>query len=105
MCQVVLAAAGGVTQIDPVGGLVAGACEKVGIDESLDPVDGMGVEFLPVRGKGTSSRGEQMGRQTMAADPGKQEKAGVVSEQVDVLGPCLGIPSDKAVTASDVPWS
>ena len=41
----------------------------------------------------------------MTADPGKHEKAGVVSQKINVLALCLQIPADIAVSAPDVPWS
>lgn len=46
--QIALAAAGGFPEIEPVGGLVAGSPEKVRIDKSLEPVDGMGIDVLPI---------------------------------------------------------
>jgi hypothetical protein len=46
--QIVLAATGGFSEIEPVGGLVAGSTEKVRVDKSLEPVDGMGIDVLPI---------------------------------------------------------
>ena len=58
--QIVLAAAGGLAKIAPIGGLVAGSFEQVRIDKSLKPVDGMGINVLPFSAEGTSHAGEQM---------------------------------------------
>ena len=53
MGQVVLAPTGCLAEILPVGGLVASSPEQVRIDESLEPVDGMGIHVLPVSAKDT----------------------------------------------------
>jgi hypothetical protein len=96
--EVVLATAGGLSKIDPVGGRIAGSSEQVRIDESLEPVDGMGIYVLPVSTEDASRPGEQTGGQTMSFDPGKREKAGVVGQKMHVLAPSLDIPPD-------MPWS
>jgi hypothetical protein len=103
--EVVLASAGGFSKIEPVGGLVAGSSEHVRIDESLEPIDGMGIYVLPVSAEGASRPGEEMGGQAMRFDPGKHEKAGVVGQKMNVLAPSLDIPPDIAVPAPDMPWS
>ena len=37
------------------------------------------------------------------ADPGRQEKPGVVGQQMEIIAPCFAIPSNVAVPASYVP--
>src|SRR5712691_3251862 len=44
------AAAGGASDVDPVGGAVAGAGEAGGFDEGFDEDGGVAVGGLPVRG-------------------------------------------------------
>ena len=105
MGQVVLTTAGSLSDIDPSCGLVSGSIEQIRIDEGLDPVDGVGIEALPVSAEAASRHGEQMGGQAMSSDPGKHEKAGVVGQKMNVLLPSLDIPADIAVPAPDMPWS
>jgi hypothetical protein len=80
VCLISLAAAGGRAQIDPVGSVVTGPCEEVGVDEGLDPADGMCIESLPVARQNSGASCQQMRSQIGDNNPGKHQEAEVVGQ-------------------------
>jgi len=104
MGQIVLAPTGCLAEMSPTGGLVASSPEQVRIDESIEPVDGMGIQTLPVSTKNTRHPREQMGCQAMGIDPWKHEKSGIIGQKVNVFTPSSCIPADVAVSAPDMSW-
>lgn len=80
VCLISLAAAGGRAQIGPVGGVVTGPSEEIGVDEGLDPVDGMCIESLPVARQNPGASCQQMRGQIGDNNPGKHQEAEVVGQ-------------------------
>ena len=60
VCLIVLTAACGGAQIDPVGSLIAGSSEALRVDEGLDPVKRMCIKALPVLRENSSAFCQQM---------------------------------------------
>ena len=74
----------GLANVDPVGSLVAGACKALGIDEGFQQNGSVGVAVLPVLGELAGGHGEHFRGQVLRLDPGKDEKARVVDDQLKV---------------------
>src|SRR5271157_1852146 len=102
VCQVVLAASGGQPQIYPVGRAVGGAGKLLGVNKGLQEVNGMLVEDLPVCRNPSGHPCQQVAGQMRNAYPRKDEKAGVVGEEVNVVLPRLRTPPDVSVPRTQV---
>src|SRR5271157_666170 len=102
VCQVVLAASGGQPQIHPVGRAVGGAGKLLGVNKGLQEVNGMLVEDVPVRRNPSGHPCQQVTGQMRNAYPWKDEKAGVVSQEVNVTLARLRTPPDVAVPRTQV---
>jgi hypothetical protein len=103
MCEVVFTATRGFAHAYPIGGPIAGPLETLGIDEGFKEIEGVPIDFLPVSGDPSGHLRQQIGGKMRDADTGQQEKPGVVGQQMEIIAPCLAIPSNVAVPASYVP--
>jgi len=74
-----------------------------GIDEGLEEVDGVAVDLVPVGGDASGHAPQDMGSQVgNGVGPGKDEKAGVVGDEVE-MGPAnRGGPADEAIAGPQV---
>ena len=88
---------------DPVGSAVAGAVEAVGLDKGFQQNGLITVAGEPIGGQLTGCGGENAGGQIGGADPGKDQEAGVVDHQVEVLLALRWRPTDPLVAWSDLP--
>ena len=89
---------------DPIGCLVTGTCKEFGIDEGLEPVERMIVDFLPICGNGPGNAPQQMGRKMRDLHPWQNEKSCVVGQQVAVALPGFRRPADEGVAMVDGVW-
>ena len=80
----VLARSLGLSDVDPVGSLVAGAGEALGLDEGFQQNGSVSVAVLPVLGELTRGQGQQLGGEVLGLDPGKDQETGVVDDQLKV---------------------
>ena len=71
MVTVQFAAPLGLSDVDPVGSLVAGAGEALGLDEGFQQNGSVSVAVLPVLGELTRGQGQQLGGEVLGLDPGK----------------------------------
>ena len=86
MVPVQFAAPLGLSDVDPVGSLVAGAGEALGLDEGFQQNGSVSVAVLPVLGELTRGQGQQLGGEVLGLDPGKDQETGVVDDQLKVPG-------------------
>lgn len=84
-------------QAGPAGRLVAGAGKPGGVDESLDHVQGVAMDPLPVGGKPPDRQGQDLGGQVPDPCGRKDEIADVVGQIGQTAGLLLRSPSDKAL--------
>ncbi len=96
-------AALGLADVNPVGGAVAGAGESPAFYEGLEKHGGVVVAGVPVVGQLFGGKGEYLGGEVSRAHPGQDEKAGVVDDEVEVLGALPGGPADEVVAWGDFP--
>lgn len=59
--------------------------------------------MLPVVGELTSGHSQNTGREVLAADPGQDEEAGVVHQEVKSSLPLFGRPADEEVARLGLP--
>ncbi len=94
-----LAAALGSSDVESVGGLVAGAREAVLMDEGLRRHRTSGAVWLPVVRELASGHGQAPGGQVGQPPPGQDQEAGVVGEAVQVALALVVAPGDEPVGA------
>ena len=82
--HVELAASSGLTDVDPVGGLVTGAAVALGLDEGLKEDGTIPVALLPVVRELSGQEREDFGGEALGVDPGEHEEAGVVDDEVQI---------------------
>lgn len=88
---------------DPIGGFVTGAGEAFGIDKSFQKRERVAVAKSPVPGNPSSDETEDMGREMGHADPGENEKTGIVCDEREVpLAKGRG-PADGEITGLEFP--
>jgi hypothetical protein len=104
MGLIILSSPRRVSEKDPIGRLVAGASKKACVDEGFKPEDSVCINTMPVLGDDCGTSCKQMGSKIGDNDPGKNEEAGVVDQQMQVILSLSGIPSNVSVPASDMPW-
>ncbi len=89
------ASTGGFSGKGPVGGPVAGSFEPFGIDKGLNPAGRVRMERLPVSGNPPRTSGQKIGAGMRDMNPGRNQKAGVVSERAAIFSPEFLSPADK----------
>ena len=97
------AAALGLSDFDPVGGLIASAAETRDLTESLEQYRADGVTLLPVLGQTSLAAGQDMRGQIGNADPRQNQKASIVRHKMQVALPNFGRPADEAVARRGLP--
>ena len=102
MGLVVLAASRGLAQELPVGRTVASSLEALRIDEGLQEIDRVPIHRAPVGRESACHAAQDVRGQVWHLDPGQDQKAGVVREQVDVGQAHLFAPADVAVATAQV---
>ena len=80
-----LAAAGSLADVDPVGGLVGGAAVALALDEGFEQHRLEAIALLPVDGQLAVDDGQDLGGQAFALNPRQDEEARVVHHQVQVF--------------------
>src|SRR5208337_3040651 len=103
MVAIELTAAGGLTDVSPVGGLVAGAAEAIRLHESLQQHRAITVALLPVVGQLAGDVAEDFRSHALRLHPGQDQKARVVDDQMHSQAPLLGAPADELITGLSFP--
>ena len=103
MQAVLFAAALGLADVNPVGSSVAGAGKALTFHERLQQNGGVLIAGEPIASQPFGGKGEYLGSKVSRIHPGQDEKAGVVDDEVKVLGALLGIPADEVVAWGDFP--
>jgi len=98
-----LGAAGCLSHVDPVCGLVAGAFEPGGVHKGLGQPHRSVIKGLPVPVQDFHVRGQDLGGQMGDLHPGQNQKAHIVHHLVQVAFPGLLVPADEAVSGDDLP--
>jgi hypothetical protein len=80
MSEVVFTSTRGFAHVYPVGGPIAGPLEAHGIDKGFKEIEGVPIDFLPVSGDPSGHLCQQIRSKMRDADPGRQEKPGVVGQ-------------------------
>ena len=87
-----LAAALGVTDVDPVCGPVAGSLESLSFHEGFEQNRAVAVALLPVLAQPSDCRPKDAGGEVVGSNPGEDQETCVVDDPVEaeqalVLGP------------------
>ena len=93
----------GETHMSPVSSLIAGSFESFAIHKGLQEGDRMVVDFLPVSWEDSRHCPQEVRCQMGNLDPGKDEEAGVVDDEVEVVLSLVSGPADEAVAWGDGP--
>lgn len=93
----------GFTHTDPVGGLIAGSPETVSFHKGFQQMDRVMVDFEPILSNPFDVEGKDSGCQAFDGNPGQDEKAGVVGQEVQI--PYLGgmVPSNEGLSGVHPP--
>ena len=91
--------------MNPIGRSVAGSGKALTFHERLQQNGGVLVSGVPIAGQAFGGQGEYLGRKVSRIDPGQDEKAGVVDDEVKVLDALLVVPADEVVACGDFPCS
>ena len=102
MGLIVLAASRGLTQDKPVGSSVASSLEALRIDKCLQEKNWVPVQSIPIGADLAPHTPQDVRGQVGHLDPGQNQKAGVVREQVDVGQASLFAPANMAVATAQV---
>ena len=89
-----LAAAGGLTEADPVGRLVSGAAKALLLDEGFEQERPVTVLELPVGGDLPGGASQNGRGQILAFNPRQDEESRIVHDPVQVLLALRGRPAD-----------
>jgi len=90
-------------QEGPVCGLIAGSEKSWLLDEGLKEDRSVAVTRLPVVRKPSGCHGENAGGEVPASDPGEDEEACVVGDEVQTALTLLGGPTDEPVSGLSFP--
>ena len=104
--QVIVTAFGdsiGCTHMDPICSFVTSALESIPLNESLQKMNGVLVEVLPVGGDPSGAEGEKPGCEAFYGDPGEDEESSVVGKKVEVFDLGWLIPADELISCPDPP--
>ena len=101
--DVELAPALGLSEINPVCGLVAGPAKARGLDEGFQKDGTVVVALEPVVREPSSRHGENSGRQIAALNPRQYQKPGVVDNEMESVFALLGCPANEPVARSRLP--
>ena len=93
----------GFTHMDPVGGPVAGSPEAVPFHEGFEQMDGVMIDFEPIVRDPFGIDGEYPGCQALDGDPGQDEEAGVIGQEVQIPYPGGMVPSNEDLSGVDSP--
>ncbi|MHB1567185.1 MAG: hypothetical protein ACYCXG_10810 [Acidiferrobacter sp.] len=92
-----LAASLGIPEILPVGRLAASAGEARFPNEGFEQDRTIGVAGVPVVGQALRCRGEDARGEVFTVNPGQDEEAGIVDDDVQVAAALLGGPADGVI--------
>ena len=68
---IIFAPAGGITQINPVGGFIAGSGKMLFVHKSFKKIDAMAVDSLPVLADNFGHAGQYVGSKAVNPNPGQ----------------------------------
>ena len=88
----------GLADLDPVGRLIAGAHKPVGLHEALNEPGTIPVLSFEIQINTPQHPPQHAGGQIMTAHRGADQKAAQAHDTVQLLAPCLGIPTDPLVS-------
>src|SRR5208337_4197863 len=100
---IILAAAGRLPPPNPVGRAVTSPAKSRGIHKGFRKIDRMLVEASPILRQRPRHAPERVRSQVQYHDPGQKQKAGVVSQQVQVAPPRCRTPAQEAAAALGQP--
>ena len=102
---IVFTPAGGIADVDPSGGLVAGSLEPLAIDEGFGEINRMMVYRIPMIGQHPAHLPQNMRCQVLDANPGENEESAIIHDEMKILSSHMGRPADKPVPAADMAGS
>src|SRR5271154_1677552 len=103
MQGVELAATLRVTEVLPVGGLIASAGEAWLFDEGFEQHGSIRITSEPVLCQAPADQGEDAGGEITAIDPRQDEEAGVIDHEVQTAPALLAGPADRQVARLGFP--
>src|ERR1017187_7405943 len=92
-----------VTEISPVGRLVASACKARLLDEGFQQDGTIRVASLPVLSQASADQGKDTRGEITTLYPWQDEKARVIDDQVQVTPAVFGRPADALIAWFDFP--
>src|SRR5450755_951203 len=92
-----------VTEVLPVGGLVASAREAGLFDEGFEQDRSIRITSVPVLCQAAADQGKDAGGEITAIDPRQDEEAGVIDHEVQTAPALLAGPADRHVARFGLP--
>src|SRR5271167_322497 len=92
-----------VSEILPVGGFVASACEARLFDEGFQQYGAIGVARVPVLDQAPAGQGKDPRGEVFTVNPRQDEEARIVDDEVQVAATLFARPADGVVARFDFP--
>src|SRR5574337_12491 len=89
---------------DPVGRSIAGAAKPLRIDESLQQMNRVRIDLLPVARHPPRHLSEDVRSQMRYPHPRQNQEPRVVGDQMNVAPPRPLVPANEPVAAAQMPW-
>jgi hypothetical protein len=93
----------GETRMNPVGRLIAGTLKSTTVHKGLQKDKGMVVHPLPVSWEDSGHSPQEVRGQMGNLNPGKDEEASILGNEVDVSISVNGLPSDELIPRGHLP--
>src|SRR5580704_224036 len=94
---------GSLAHVNPVGRLVTGAPESVGLHEGLQQIKAMVIASLPVGIDPLGNLRKNMAGQMRNTNPGQDQKATLVGDEGQAASALLSRPTDPLISGSALP--
>lgn len=95
----------GLSNMDPVSRAVAGTAEATLFDKGFEHNRLVVIVNLPIARQALGNACQDLGGEVLGVDPGKNEEAGVVYDQIKITHLLLIGPADEPVARGDFPRS
>src|SRR6058998_601087 len=94
---------GGLPNMNPVGGAIAGSAKTGCIHQSFQQQGTIAVVIFPIRRQSPCTQRQDLARESLDTNPRQDEESGVVHDPLQVALPLLVVPADPLVASLHLP--
>src|SRR5271157_442853 len=103
MLPVHATASGGLSDMDPVGGAIAGSAKTFRIHQGLQQQGTTPVADLPVAWHSPCAQRQNLAGQSFDLHPGQNQKSSIVDDRLEAVPPLLVAPADPLIPRLHLP--